>query len=833
MDYTDLKITKHQIRLLSILPASPADSSGPVECSMTVRPISLPPTVKEDEAGSGHVPENYISFDKYVTDPPPEMHVQELRELLAPILDEIAKDPGATLKAMREALPDELKQEAELVVHVTYRAIIDLLSGEEKIRVMTSIGDSSRPGGMKRRILMEGNNIIEAFEDEAGYATFFGETSMDWGAQKGSLRPADVNPFFRLPGTAPEKAEKESTGKSASDSDEWNYVAMSYCWGPEQPTADIIVNGKVTKVRANLEAGLRQFRDMEYFREGGKIWIDSLCINQEDIPEKQDQLQMMASIYRYAGNIIVWLGTEADDSDQAIYHLENAGRDFRSEYVEALDSSDPITATTWRTMAQIRMETSYDALKEKSKILEHEMSAPFFNEIAATLYKFFDRPYWRRLWIIQELCMGRSGMPIVCGKRVTQWRYIRDGVLKLMAILDLLDERFREKFPEQIVARPASLEHVAQIAQLEIMCHRRKIPEVPDNQLPLIAATWFEYGPLLGSALRRAVALASQSECSNSHDRIYGLLSIPGLPDLDIKIDYSKHLAQVFTEFSAASKPKRRIGILDGEWHAGGYVPVSFCKPYIGPQCQLFCQGKIVDVVNGTGAMSKADIDSGAIIFDPDDDLRPVQQPWKSDEELENQSPSRRGESVIHDVLVGGCDKSGRPAPDSFKCLYTAFPVEEPPVHSPFYRNWHFLNSSAELMVHGKPLASYFLHMTPPPASSDATENMSPPIETAAARQAMEARTKMRRLIVTEAGFLGLAPAQTRPGDSVILIVGHPKPLIARRGDHVGHQQYWYLIGEAYIAGLMGVEKMPLSDKPWYFHETMRTMAELETIAFE
>jgi hypothetical protein len=196
------------------------------------------------------------------------------------------------------------------------------------------------------------------------------------------------------------------------------------------------------------------------------------------------------------------------------------------------------------------METSYETFREFHLTEDGRF---MLDELAVPLYDFFNRPYWRRLWIIQELCMGRAGMPIVCGKRVTQWRYIRDGVLKYTAVLDLLEEVVREKMANQQDGQQSSdwvplehsLLHVAQIAQLEIMGHKRKIPSVPNGALPLVAPTFFEHGPLLGNAIRRAVALASRSECSVSHDRIYGMLNIPALPDLGIKVNYSKRLADV------------------------------------------------------------------------------------------------------------------------------------------------------------------------------------------------------------------------------------------------------------------------------------------------
>ncbi|KAK4118215.1 HET-domain-containing protein [Parathielavia appendiculata] len=585
------------------------------------------------------------------------------------------------------------------------------------------------------------------------------------------------------------------------------YVAMSYAWGPPEPTREIMVNGRIVVVRANLEAGLREFRKLDYFRLGGKIWVDSLCINQADDTEKGKQIPMMASIYCNAANIIVWLGPEESGSDLAISFLEHISASYRTEYLEALDKSDPLTATTWRTVAQVIMETNYKKFREVF----------YDSDMAVDLYNFFDRPYWRRLWIIQEVCMGRAGMPIVCGSRVTQWRYIRDGALICTAVLDILRELTVESIMRQCRAAMVgehSLLHVAQIAQLEINGHRLELPKLPPDVAPILAPTMYEHGPLLGLPIRRAITLAAQSACWKQHDRIYGMLSIPGLPDLDIQVDYSRDVVDVFTEFTVAcvrhgsldffaildgghmsrtdehgnpqprtkpswvpdygAKPGRKIGVIDGEWNAGGYVPISWGHLEVVDQT-LVCTGKVVDMVDGVGAMSTADIETGSMILADEDPFPKMIQPSGT-----GAAPKDGGEAVIYDVLVAGCD-------------IHAYLVDEPPKHSTLYRNWHFLKSSADYLVNGCPLSSYFTHLA----------------KTAAARQAMEARTKMRRLLTTTSGLLGLAPLQSQPGDAVIAIVGHSKPVIARKVATVEGQDIWYLIGEAYIHGMMRAQKLP------------------------
>jgi hypothetical protein len=45
----------------------------------------------------------------------------------------------------------------------------------------------------------------------------------------------------------------------------------------------------------------------------GHFWVDALCIDQNNIPEKNSQVSKMKEIYEGAKKIVVWLGPAADD----------------------------------------------------------------------------------------------------------------------------------------------------------------------------------------------------------------------------------------------------------------------------------------------------------------------------------------------------------------------------------------------------------------------------------------------------------------------------------------------------------------------------------------
>ncbi|KAF2217050.1 hypothetical protein CERZMDRAFT_32569, partial [Cercospora zeae-maydis SCOH1-5] len=99
---------------------------------------------------------------------------------------------------------------------------------------------------------------------------------------------------------------------AATDS---TFEALSYCWGDPRITANIELNGAIAAVTVNLEAALRQFRT----DAGGRvvfIWIDAICINQQDVEERNSQVALMQEIYTKATNVRLWLGIADRESEK-------------------------------------------------------------------------------------------------------------------------------------------------------------------------------------------------------------------------------------------------------------------------------------------------------------------------------------------------------------------------------------------------------------------------------------------------------------------------------------------------------------------------------------
>ena len=97
--------------------------------------------------------------------------------------------------------------------------------------------------------------------------------------------------------------------------------ALSHTWGNPLDTREIFLetdNGRCVwsrQVTVNLEMALRGMRTSE----GPRIlWIDALCINQQDLREKSHDIRRMRRIYETAYEVVAWLGVAADDSDMAM-----------------------------------------------------------------------------------------------------------------------------------------------------------------------------------------------------------------------------------------------------------------------------------------------------------------------------------------------------------------------------------------------------------------------------------------------------------------------------------------------------------------------------------
>ncbi|KAK4946621.1 Folylpolyglutamate synthetase [Elasticomyces elasticus] len=109
-----------------------------------------------------------------------------------------------------------------------------------------------------------------------------------------------------------------------------HYDAISWTWGPEVKQQQIYVDGQEVLIRGHLRQFLLKVRGSEY---GRRLWVDALCINQQDMVEKSHQVAMMGEIFKGATNVLAWVGSEADGSKEALRWLREAAWKVRADRI--------------------------------------------------------------------------------------------------------------------------------------------------------------------------------------------------------------------------------------------------------------------------------------------------------------------------------------------------------------------------------------------------------------------------------------------------------------------------------------------------------------------
>jgi hypothetical protein len=253
------------------------------------------------------------------------------------------------------------------------------------------------------------------------------------------------------------------------------YEALSYTWGDPKGEGSLIpcrgdpsasypikVDEGYLTVAYNLNCALKQLRHGTNPRT---LWIDAICINQDDSEEKNHQVKAMARIYSGASRVLAWLGEDDEYTDLAFDSIEelfwatkasitrycskqlklpissvdefHVASVIEKEFEEkntALKTGDIIRAL--HLLSPINFEATPDL--EAAALIAFGDSRPFarylisetevllddarFPErIVAVRQAFKYRTYWRRLWIAQEL-ISAAEITLICGRRSVDLR---------------------------------------------------------------------------------------------------------------------------------------------------------------------------------------------------------------------------------------------------------------------------------------------------------------------------------------------------------------------------------------------------------------------------
>ncbi|RSM07899.1 hypothetical protein CDV31_008391 [Fusarium ambrosium] len=215
-----------------------------------------------------------------------------------------------------------------------------------------------------------------------------------------------------------------------------HYGALSYTWGRPISVFETIeerdrvepgdrlirCDGQLVGVTQNLHDFLLEWRRSRLLaanpynqltmalREGGllapsKLWVDAICINQSDLSEKTAQISIMGRIYSQAHKVVIWLGPMDSFTRPAFELMKKIGH------------------VTLEQARALRSSTTSDTC--------HALGLPPIHDSSWwSVYALFQRNWFRRVWILQELAFARESY-VQIGAILLSWK----DLVKICGIL--------------------------------------------------------------------------------------------------------------------------------------------------------------------------------------------------------------------------------------------------------------------------------------------------------------------------------------------------------------------------------------------------------------
>lgn len=595
------------------------------------------------------------------------------------------------------------------------------------------------------------------------------------------------------------------------------FMTVSYVWGaPAIYCKAITLNEHHFPVLESLYPLLELISNPQEFSHRQWWWIDSICINQNDVEERNLQVQLMGRIYTQATKTIVWLGERSQDSDKAIDFLW-----FLQKKRWEFDNKDEIDRTKFRELRDSKFRADWQAVDN-----------------------LLLRPWWRRVWTLQEFIISPE----------LDFYY---GTKKMR----------RSAFKSAMYAiwlAGGSDGKLISYRAFESGWNRRRMHMWYESigEMPLIAM----------------IAYVGDSHATDQRDRIYSLLGLARSRDAGLvpRPDYTSGVNQVYTKLVESfvityhsldiicfaqdfrSSPKLSNGPSCPSWvpnwtaevetkvvpmmasqaqgHIGNFRPVQDKASTVAYAASgsraaravfssdlvtLTCQGIMIDYVDGLGgtnlqscviSTSLQNCSSGSADryagpddgFTEDDEL--CQRVLNLDTQPQAGNSLNITESIARSLVLDRKDRYLNHPADPIRVsgelralCHTA--TEQPEIVHSFFVQWFQQNRTLE--IRRRKLEDLFseAHALLPSTFTD-FRDMSER-DTFLTRLRDTTATMGRRLLVTNQGHVGMAPERARKGDVVCVLLGCSIPVILRRREASDSYEF---IGECYVHGFMAGE---------------------------
>ncbi|MCJ1405295.1 hypothetical protein MMC11_008522 [Xylographa trunciseda] len=530
------------------------------------------------------------------------------------------------------------------------------------------------------------------------------------------------------------------------------YTALSYVWECPHRTNTIICDDQALPVTKSLFTALKEIRrslEGEDDEVAMTFWVDAICIDQENLAERAQQVRLMEQIYRQASVVNVWLGDRSADSDQAMQFV-----------VELVNTLVPLQHKQLESL--------------EFKRLRNYGLRPKTDDAWQALRRLLARPWFSRVWVIQELAMCKEVL-VMCGIMILTWGTVAD-------LLTLCT-----RFHLCLGSDPKNLTVWSCAEGLQLMNSIRcsmKIGGEKQDLVRLLRATSRFQSTIPQDKVFALLGLAKDSDnflqhVNYSHGTVHTFCSIA---ETMIKTNVS------FELLGQVRQPKRLSSLPSWvpDWSfddsaadeplplhvhmqyaaAGGSTPSLRLSQTAGI---LDVLGRIVDGVDKLGSRLR-------LTASKEEALK-TYSPW--DEECR--------------ALVRGLQQypTGESVAEAHWrtriCNQTSHLKVADATYGLNYESWRECLKMDMKSATGQKIDAKKLQELVPQAG--------------AFNNAQKHSIGGRKLCVTRNGYLGMVPSESRVGDSFCIFSGFPVPFVLRKqGEH------YMLIGECYVHGIMDGE---------------------------
>jgi hypothetical protein len=320
-----------------------------------------------------------------------------------------------------------------------------------------------------------------------------------------------------------------------------DYSALSYTWGCpfpededssdvkdwESPTRQIVCNDQQFYVARNLYDALQEFVRRGWF---GFYWIDSLCINQGDVLERNAQVAIMGDIFQNAYEVICWLGRAdryLDDAVELHRRLVMVEEKFGGieEVVMSPEEIDRACQTS------------------KIGIKGHKPTA----SLCKPCENFWQRRWFNRLWVAQEVGLAKR-LTVLCGDYEFDWQEMQ--LVAVHAYKAYFDIAWNSCF--------ASREYPA--IRLLHFTNIRHLQEEGIDKIMLPYKVKLGGGnEVRNTHLLEVLQLTATLQATDPRDKIFGVLGLVFRAPIDkkrpfrpININYDLSTCEIYTRFATA-----------------------------------------------------------------------------------------------------------------------------------------------------------------------------------------------------------------------------------------------------------------------------------------